>query len=144
MKIINLIENTKGAAACASAHGLSFYVETSDHKLLVDLGPSAQTLKNAEKLGIDLKAVDTVILSHGHYDHSGGIMEFAKINPHAPIFMQRSADGNYYADDGKLSTGERLRSQRNPKHNGCVCPKIRFGARRRHKRVPPDEGNTVQ
>ena len=40
MKIINLIENTKGHEGCAYAHGLSFYVETTKHKLLLDLGPS--------------------------------------------------------------------------------------------------------
>ena len=71
MKIINLIENTKGHEGCAYAHGLSFYVETTKHKLLLDLGPSEETLHNADKLGVYLKEVDTVILSHGHYDHSG-------------------------------------------------------------------------
>ena len=79
MKIINLIEDTKGADVCAPAHGLSFYIETRAHKLLVDLGPSEETLSNAEKLGIDIAGVDTVVLSHGHYDHSGGIMPFVHI-----------------------------------------------------------------
>ncbi|MCR4907821.1 MAG: MBL fold metallo-hydrolase [Lachnospiraceae bacterium] len=101
MRIINLIENTEGTKGCACAHGLSFYVETEKHRLLLDLGPSAETIKNAEKLGIDLKQVDTVILSHGHYDHSGGIIPFSEINPDAVIFMQASAGGDYYADDGE-------------------------------------------
>ena len=70
---------------------MSFYVETSEHKLLVDLGPSDETIKNAENLGIDLSQVDTVILSHGHYDHSGGIKAFSQINPCAVIYMQKSA-----------------------------------------------------
>jgi len=100
MKIINLIENTEGAAGCAYAHGLSFYIETGKHKILFDLGPSGETLENAEKLGIDLTKVDTVVLSHGHYDHSGGILPFAKLNPKAEIIMQRTAGEDYYADDG--------------------------------------------
>ncbi len=100
MRIINLIENTEGAAGCAAAHGLSFYIETACHKLLMDLGPSDETLKNAEKLGIDLTGVDTVVLSHGHYDHSGGILAFAAINPHAKIYLQRAATGDYYSDTG--------------------------------------------
>lgn len=66
MRIINLIENTEGNSGCAYAHGLSFYVETSKQKLLLDLGPSEETVKNAEALSIDLSAVDTVVLSHGH------------------------------------------------------------------------------
>ncbi|MCR5118937.1 MAG: MBL fold metallo-hydrolase [Lachnospiraceae bacterium] len=101
MKIINLIENTEGRIGCAFAHGLSFYVETEKHRLLLDLGPSEETLKNAAAVGVDLSKVDTVILSHGHYDHSGGIMPFLKINDRADIYMQESADGDYYADDGE-------------------------------------------
>ena len=109
MKIVNLIENTEGSTGCACAHGISFYVETKQHKLLVDLGPSEDTLKNAEKLGIDLTQVDTVILSHGHYDHSGGIIAFSKINPDAVIYMQESAGDEYYADDGESADRERYR-----------------------------------
>ncbi len=101
MKIINLIENTEGNRGCVAAHGLSFYVETEKHKLLLDLGPSEETIRNAERLGIDLSAIDTVILSHGHYDHSGGIMPFTKINDKALIYMQDSAKDEYYADDGE-------------------------------------------
>ncbi|MBR4557084.1 MAG: MBL fold metallo-hydrolase [Clostridiales bacterium] len=101
MKITNLIENTEGRHGCAFAHGLSFYVETEKHKILLDLGPSAETLHNAEVLGIDLSAVDTVILSHGHYDHSGGIIPFTQVNDKALIYMQKSAVEDYYADDGE-------------------------------------------
>ena len=101
MKITNLIENTEGRPGCAFAHGLSFYVETEKHKILLDLGPSAETIHNAEVLGIDLSAVDTVILSHGHYDHSGGIIPFTQVNDKALIYMQKSAVEDYYADDGE-------------------------------------------
>lgn len=101
MKIVNLIENTEGNPDCVSAHGLSFYVETKKHKLLLDLGPSEDTLKNAAALGIKLSDVDTVILSHGHYDHSGGILPFTKINNKAAIYMQAAATDAYFADDGK-------------------------------------------
>lgn len=109
MRIVNLIENTEGREGCSCAHGLSFYVETSAHKLLLDLGPSEETLKNAGRLGIDLTQVDTVILSHGHYDHSGGIMAFSGINPNAVIYMQESAKDDYYADDGENAEKERYR-----------------------------------
>ncbi len=109
MRIINLIENTKGVPGCACAHGLSFYIETPDHKLLVDLGPSEETLKNAAALNIDLAEIDTVILSHGHYDHSGGILPFAAVNDHAKIYMQQTAVKDYFADDGENAEGERYR-----------------------------------
>ncbi|MCR4923496.1 MAG: MBL fold metallo-hydrolase [Lachnospiraceae bacterium] len=108
MRIINLMENTEGVEGCINAHGLSFYVETENHRLLMDLGPSGDTLENAKKLGIDLGLVDTVILSHGHYDHSGGIIPFTKINKRATIYMQESALNDYYGDDGR-SAEERYR-----------------------------------
>ena len=79
------MEDTCGNDTCEFEHGLSIYVETRTHRLLVDTGASNKILTNAEKLGIDLSKVDTVILSHGHYDHSGGILPFYKINPKAKI-----------------------------------------------------------
>lgn len=103
MRIINLIENTEGRPGFDFEHGLSFYIETENHKLLLDLGQTDKALSNATKIGIDLTKVDTMILSHGHYDHSGGIMAFSKINPAAEIYMQKSAAGEQYADDGELS-----------------------------------------
>lgn len=97
MRIVNLVENTEGAAHCRSQHGLSFYIETEKHKLLMDTGASDLLLENAKKLGIDLSQVDTVVLSHGHYDHGGGILPFTKVNQSAKIYIQSSALGNYYS-----------------------------------------------
>ena len=97
MRIINLVENTEGASGCGFEHGLSFYIETEHHKLLADTGASDLLLKNAEKLGIDLTKVDTVILSHGHYDHGGGILPFAEVNPAAKIYIPAAAFGAYYS-----------------------------------------------
>ena len=101
MRIINLVENEPGASGCEAAHGLSFYIEAANHKILFDTSPGEVVLRNAQKLGVDLTAVDTVILSHGHYDHSGGILAFVEINPRAKIYMQHNAGGEYYAFDGE-------------------------------------------
>ena len=97
MRIINLVENTEGASGCGVEHGLCFYIETEKHKLLMDTGQTGLLLENAEKLGIDLTEVDTVVLSHGHYDHGGGILPFAKINPTAKIYVPEAAFGEYYS-----------------------------------------------
>ena len=97
MKIVNLIENNIGNPACIAQHGLSFYFETKKHKVLVDSGADASFLENAKVLGLDLTQVDVMILSHGHYDHAGGILGFADLNPNATIYMQSTADGDYYA-----------------------------------------------
>lgn len=96
MKIVNLMENTPGAKGCLFEHGLSFYIETQKHKLLVDTGASAGFIQNADRLDINLTQVDTLVLSHGHYDHAGGILDFVKRNAAAKIYMQKNAIGEYY------------------------------------------------
>lgn len=96
MKITNLIENIQGEQDVLFEHGLSFYIETEKHKLLVDCGQTEAFLKNAKTLHVDMKKIDTVILSHGHYDHSGGILPFTKINSKAPVYMQATAVFPYY------------------------------------------------
>lgn len=96
MRIVNLMEDTQGNNGCICEHGLSFYVETKKHKLLVDTGASGAFLENAHNLGIDLTQVDTVIISHGHYDHAGGVMDFVSINDKATIYIQESATGDFY------------------------------------------------
>lgn len=96
MRVINLIEDTEGANGCAFEHGLSFYMETAKHKMLLDFGASAKTIENAKKLGINLAEVDIGILSHGHYDHAGGILPFTRLCSDAVIYMQESASNAYY------------------------------------------------
>ncbi|MDO5434880.1 MAG: MBL fold metallo-hydrolase [Clostridia bacterium] len=96
MRIVTLIENSPGDRGCAFEHGLSLYVETERHRLLMDTGAGGAFLGNAEKLGIDLGRVDTVILSHGHYDHTGGVRAFAAVDPQAVIYLRANADGAFY------------------------------------------------
>ena len=97
MKIITLMENSACRDDLAAAHGLSLYIETAKHKILFDMGPGDELFCNAEKLGVDLTAVDIAMLSHGHYDHSGGLKRFCEINDHAAIYLHREAFGEYYA-----------------------------------------------
>ncbi len=97
MKIIDLVENTEGVCGCGTEHGLSLWIETGEHRILMDTGASDLFEKNAEKLGVDLSQADTVIISHGHNDHGGGLARFLEINPEAKVFIQDSAFGGYYS-----------------------------------------------
>ena len=101
MKLINLVENTPGAEGCQSAHGLSFYIETQHHRLLMDAGPGPVLVDNADALGVDLSRVDTVVLSHGHYDHADGLPAFARRNPHAAIYLHKGAEQPRFSLDPK-------------------------------------------
>lgn len=96
MRIVNLVENTPGVPGCRYEHGLSFYIETKKHRILVDSGATDIFLQNAETLGIDLTIVDTMFLSHGHYDHAGGILAFSRVNHDAKIYLKASAGEDFY------------------------------------------------
>ncbi len=100
MRIVALVENTSNSNM-TTEHGLSLYIETEKHRILFDSGQSTLFARNADKLGVDLSTVDICFLSHGHYDHGGGLMEFTRINSKAPIYMSDKAFGLQYDGSDK-------------------------------------------
>ena len=96
MKVTVLIENTTCNTNFKGQHGLSFYIESQDLKILFDCGANGLFLENAEKLGIDISSVDYLIISHGHFDHGGGLGNFLKANKKAKILINQSAFDDYY------------------------------------------------
>lgn len=96
MKIWTLIENTACREDLAAEHGLSLYIEACGRRILFDSGQSDAFADNAAHMGIDLRRVDFAVLSHGHYDHGGGMGRFLKINPTAPIYLTREALDPHY------------------------------------------------
>ena len=96
MKIKILMEDTNGEKEAIAQHGLSVYVETDKHRLMLDTGASDKTFINAQKMEVDIRLVDTLVLSHGHYDHSGGIMTFADKNSNANIYIHKLAGLDYF------------------------------------------------
>jgi len=97
MKVVTLLENTACREDVAVGHGLSQYIETENHKILFDMGLGESFAANAEKLGVDLAAVDIAVLSHGHNDHSGGLRKFFSLNDHAKVYVHPAAFGSYWA-----------------------------------------------
>ena len=96
MKITTLLENTTKRPDLSAEHGLSLYIETAEHKILFDMGQTDLFSHNAAALGIDLAAVDIAVLSHGHYDHGGGLARFLTLNRTAPIYVNRHAFEPHY------------------------------------------------
>lgn len=88
LKIITLIENQPDREGkLAFEHGLSLYIEFAGKRLLFDTGQTGAFLDNAEKLGVRLCGLDGVILSHGHYDHSGGLPRLLPLlSPDMPLY----------------------------------------------------------
>ncbi len=97
MRLTTLVEDTS-ACGLPAEHGLSIYVETEKHRLLFDVGTTDLFIKNAQQLGIDLSLVDTVVISHGHDDHGGGLDAFLAINDHADIYLQEKAFADHYSN----------------------------------------------
>ena len=95
MRITALTENTS-ARGLPVEHGLSLFVEMENYRFLFDMGQTDLFAENAETLGIDLNAADFAVLSHGHYDHGGGLRTFLLINGHAPVYMSRYAFELHY------------------------------------------------
>ena len=90
MKFTTLTEDST-CGTLTPEHGLCIYIETEKHRILFDLGSTDLFIKNASLLGIDLTLVDTVVISHGHDDHGGGLEAFLHINDHARIYLQEAA-----------------------------------------------------
>lgn len=114
MKIVSLLENTTKNNNMCIEHGLSLYIETEKHKILFDMGQTYLFYKNAQTLGIDLAAVDIAIVSHGHYDHGGGLQKFLEINSDAKVYISKLAFEPHYHGtkyiglDSSLMSGDRI------------------------------------
>lgn len=127
MKIHCLIENTSIHPQLAAEHGLSLLIETGGHRILFDTGASAAFAENAAKMGLDLSSVDSAVISHGHYDHGGGIEHFLKINTHAPVWISPHAFAPHFnAEGNNIGLPQELRAH----------PRIRYTSDFLHQLLP--------
>lgn len=104
MKITVLVENTARAPRLTTEHGLSLHIDRGTEAIMMDFGHRGAVAPNAAVLSVDLTRPRWGVLSHGHFDHSGGIAAFRESNPAMPIYVQREAFGEYWATrlDGTL------------------------------------------
>lgn len=89
IKITTLVENSVYGKGLQGEHGLSLLVDTGGHRLLFDTGASDLFIRNARVLGIDLREVDFLVLSHGHRDHTGGLHHFLALNDKAKVICKK-------------------------------------------------------
>lgn len=102
IKLTVLVENTARGAGTLAEHGLSFWIETRDQNILFDTGQTSVVLHNAAQLDVDLATADRIVLSHGHYDHTGGLTTVLPRTGTVPVHAHVDALTEKYAenDDG--------------------------------------------
>lgn len=99
MKITVLAENSvckSNSLNLKTENGLSLYIEFDERKILFDTGQSDLFIHNAHEMGIDLSQADYLVISHGHFDHGGGLKHFLKINKKAKIFLHINTAHKFY------------------------------------------------
>lgn len=116
-RITTLIENRPGAhRSLAVEHGISMLIEHDGRVVLFDTGQSGRFVGNAELLGLDLRSVDTVVLSHGHYDHTNGVPRFVEaVGTDFELLVHR------HFFDPKFSTDGHSRTYIGPSWNRHWC-----------------------
>ena len=99
MKIYTLIEDIP-VEEYKTEHGLSILIETEQGNYLLDAGTTDAFLENAEKMSLNVGNVKCSVLSHGHYDHSGGYATYLEQNPAVNVYAAKGADEIYYSGTG--------------------------------------------
>lgn len=92
-----LVENTSNRKGWLGEHGLSYLITSRDRFLLFDTGQGLALAHNATALGVDLEKIDSIILSHGHYDHTGGLCFFSQSKTGPTIYAHPNAWQKKYA-----------------------------------------------
>jgi len=94
---ISLLMDNRAKPGFLSEHGFSAWIEYEDQKILFDTGGSDALTENAQRMGIDLSTTDYLVLSHGHYDHTGYVAELLTLHPHIHVLMHPKATQQRYS-----------------------------------------------
>lgn len=101
MKVNILTDNIVRKCEILAEHGLSILIEHNDLNILFDTGQSDVFRKNAKTMDLDISKTDFIVLSHGHYDHCGGLIHFPfdgiNANSQINIYVQEEAFNKKYA-----------------------------------------------
>jgi 7,8-dihydropterin-6-yl-methyl-4-(beta-D-ribofuranosyl)aminobenzene 5'-phosphate synthase len=91
IRLTVLVENSVTTRGLKAEHGLAFLIEIGGRRVLFDTGQSELLLDNARTLGLPLEGLDAMVLSHGHYDHTGGLAAVCRLSPGARIYLHPAA-----------------------------------------------------
>jgi 7,8-dihydropterin-6-yl-methyl-4-(beta-D-ribofuranosyl)aminobenzene 5'-phosphate synthase len=97
VRIVVLADSAAGPRGLLAEHGLSLWLEAGGCRILFDTGQGLALGHNAEALGIPLARADALVLSHGHYDHTGGLSLLLQRRRHLPVYAQPEATSPRYS-----------------------------------------------
>lgn len=101
IRIWVLSDNTAAPPMFEAEHGLSLLVEVEGRRFLLDAGQGETARRNAQRWGLDLRGVEAVVLSHGHYDHTAGLPFLLQCTgPKMVVCHPRAFDAKYYQKGG--------------------------------------------
>lgn len=107
-RISILVENASLNEGMTGEHGLSLWIETEGGTVLFDNGQTNRYADNAQALGISLADADAAVLSHGHYDHTGGVESLLDVNDKAGIYLHPEAFITRYNGNAGVPTGNSI------------------------------------
>jgi 7,8-dihydropterin-6-yl-methyl-4-(beta-D-ribofuranosyl)aminobenzene 5'-phosphate synthase len=105
LRITVLVDDATGDSRLRSEHGLSFWIEADGRKILFDTGQGQALEPNAQQVAVDLGQADAIVISHGHYDHTGGLLRALARSPKAVVYIHP------LAFESKYTRGEESRSR---------------------------------
>jgi 7,8-dihydropterin-6-yl-methyl-4-(beta-D-ribofuranosyl)aminobenzene 5'-phosphate synthase len=101
LKITQLVENTVNGPGLLGEHGNSFFIEADEYKLLFDTGQGLTLRHNSERLDIPVKSIQSIVVSHGHYDHMGGLTEALDMTGPIDLYLHPEALGEKFNRNGR-------------------------------------------
>lgn len=100
--VMTLVENSVHRADLVAEHGLSFWIETASARILFDTGQGHALFHNAPRQGIDLRRTTAIALSHGHFDHTGGLQQALNHARQAQVFFHPDAFAKKWSGNGSV------------------------------------------
>jgi 7,8-dihydropterin-6-yl-methyl-4-(beta-D-ribofuranosyl)aminobenzene 5'-phosphate synthase len=95
MRLSIIAENSTRSPFIQPEYGLSLHVSTGEASILVDTAQGMGFFANAGRMGIDLTALDMLALSHGHFDHVGGVASLYSLHGPMPLWAHPAVDGRH-------------------------------------------------
>jgi 7,8-dihydropterin-6-yl-methyl-4-(beta-D-ribofuranosyl)aminobenzene 5'-phosphate synthase len=97
LRLTSVVDNLAHRKGLFAEHRLAFFIEADESRILFDTGQRDALCQNARELGVPLDRLNAIVLSHGHYDHTGALAEVLERAPAAAIYLHPAAVEPKYA-----------------------------------------------